>query len=272
MELGTWTTIETSRGCPRKCEFCSIWRFNKGLYRCKSPRRVVDEIHSLGEDDFAFIIDDNFFANIGRADAIANLIKEEKAQKKFVIQALPETIVRHRDTIERWADIDLWGLWLGFESISEGGMKALGADKSTKLNAQAVDILNDLGIKVFGSLIISPDFARHDFKRLRESIDAMRIALLNFYILTPYPGSELFTRMNMKYDFEEYALFDGFHAVLPTRLPLKEFYREYARLFFDFWSRNDESLLKSVSLRNAAHWYKQLVRLYEDHPLQSIGQ
>jgi len=70
---GYLTSIETSRGCPYKCTFCSVWRFHQGKVRFKSPERMVEELEAV-ERKNVFITDDNFLASVPRAEAIADLL------------------------------------------------------------------------------------------------------------------------------------------------------------------------------------------------------
>lgn len=65
--------VETGRGCPYRCEFCSVWNFHKGKCHTKTPERVVEEIASL-HAPFLFFIDDNFLLSIPRAQKIAELL------------------------------------------------------------------------------------------------------------------------------------------------------------------------------------------------------
>lgn len=59
-------SVETARGCPFRCNFCSVWHFFRGKCRFKSPERIVDEIARLDESH-VFFTDDNFLSNVPRA-------------------------------------------------------------------------------------------------------------------------------------------------------------------------------------------------------------
>ncbi len=83
---GPVASVETTRGCPYQCNFCSVWRFYQAKVRFKSPERVVDELEAIDEGTVTFT-DDNFLASIPRAIKIGQLIEERGIQKKYVIQA-----------------------------------------------------------------------------------------------------------------------------------------------------------------------------------------
>ncbi len=74
---GSWrpaASMMTSRGCPYRCNFCSVWKREKGRYRTRSPERVVREIESI-EENYINISDDNFLQDPKRAERIYELIK-----------------------------------------------------------------------------------------------------------------------------------------------------------------------------------------------------
>jgi radical SAM superfamily enzyme YgiQ (UPF0313 family) len=232
--LGTrrpFVTLETSRGCPHRCNFCSIWRFYRGRVRSMSPERVVEEIRFLPPGDVLFT-DDNFLADVRRAGKIAELLKGRGIpRRRYIIQARSDTVVRHPEIIRQWKDIGLDGVFIGFEKIDEEGMKQVNKQNSVKNNEKALGILDALGINVYASFIVDPDFSPVDFQKLFHYVRKLKIRQPQFTILTPLPGTELFERFKNKLTTTNYEFFDLLHAVVPTRLPLPQFYREFTTLY-----------------------------------------
>lgn len=87
-------TMETSCGCPYRCNFCSVWRFHRGTVRFVSPERVVEEIATLPPGDVLFT-DDNFLTDASRAACIADLIVRRGIKRRWIFQARRDSIVRH---------------------------------------------------------------------------------------------------------------------------------------------------------------------------------
>ncbi|MCS5695297.1 hypothetical protein NZJ93_04190 [Desulfofundulus thermocisternus] len=102
---------------------------------------------------------------------------------------------------------------------------------SVKNNEKALGILDALGINVYASFIVDPDFSPVDFQKSFHYVRKLKIRQPQFTILTLLPGTELFERFKNKLTTTNYEFFDLLHAVVPTRLPLPQFYREFTTLY-----------------------------------------
>lgn len=222
--------METSRGCPYRCTFCGVWQFYQGSYRNKSPERVVEELKSIKEP-FILFIDDNFLMNLKRAEKIAELIKAQKIRKTYTFQARSDTIAEHPEIIRLWKEIGLKNVFIGFEKVEDEGLKILHKNNSIENNDKALKLLQSLGIEVWASFIVDPEFEHKDFKKLKDYIIQHRIKTPTFSVLTPLPGTTLFQQLKEKLISRDLHLFDIAHAVLPTKLPLREFYKEFCSLY-----------------------------------------
>ncbi|HHW44140.1 MAG TPA: radical SAM protein [Desulfotomaculum sp.] len=226
-----FVTLETARGCPHRCNFCSIWRFYRGRVRFMSPERVAEEVQSLPPGDVLFT-DDNFLADVRRAERIAALLKGRGVpRRRYIIQARSDTIVKHPDVLRQWKEIGLDQVFIGFEKIDQSGMEHVNKQNSVENNEKALHFLKSIGVGVYASFIVDPDFTIPDFKKLIDYVKRLKIAQPQFSILTPLPGTELFAKLKDRLTTTNYEFFDLLHAVLPTQMPLKDFYREFAELY-----------------------------------------
>jgi radical SAM superfamily enzyme YgiQ (UPF0313 family) len=227
--------VETSRGCPFDCNFCSIWVFYERRARRFSLDRVMDdlsEIKRLGQkhvfftDDIAFI-DHNFYGQladqVGRAGLRMNFICETRA----------DLVVRYRDLFKQWREVGMETIFLGIEKIDDAGLDAV--RKRTKggvgTNLEAIEILRTCGITPMTSFIIDPSWGEEDFDRLEAFVKAAKLPNPTFTILTPLPGTELWESLKSKLTTHDYSYFDVIHLVLPPRLGEKRFYERFARLY-----------------------------------------
>ncbi len=228
--------VETSRGCPYRCEFCSVWEFYEGQYSAKSPERVVGEVASLKEK-YVLFTDDNFFQIIPRAQRIGELLLAQGIQKKITIQARSDSIVAHPEIISLWRKAGLWKVFIGFEKMTDQELSALSKKNTVKNNEEALRILRDHKIEVCASFIADPQYERSDFERLRNYIRQWKLYYPSLTIYTPFPGTELFKRVKEKLTTKNWELYDAAHAVLPTKMNLQEFYREFSKLYQTGYSR-----------------------------------
>jgi radical SAM superfamily enzyme YgiQ (UPF0313 family) len=231
--VGGWRPsnwVETSRGCQYHCKFCAVWRFHRGHIRMRSPQTVVQELRNI-ESPYISFADDNFLVSTSRAREICQGIREAGIKKNYQIQARSDTIVKHPDLLKEWADIGLKTVFIGFESFTQEGLEALQKQNSVQSNEGAIRIMRKLGIGVMSSFIVNPDYNERDFAAFREYLKHKKPPLPVFWVLTPIPGTVMYEERRQELISENYELFDGLHSVLPTRLRLKKFYRQYFRLY-----------------------------------------
>lgn len=224
------TSVATSRGCPFHCNFCSVHEFYGGRINQMPARRVLSEVATVSTDHITFV-DDNFLMNRERETAIADMIRSEGIRKRYSMECRTDSIVRHPDLVKKWVDIGLYAVLLGLEGGSDEVLKGVGKSCTIDTNNQAIRILQDNGVIIWGAFIVDPDWMEDDFKRLRDYVQEHRITHTQFTILTPLPGTQLYRERRNELVTDDYSCFDTLHAVLPTRLPREEFYQRFAGLY-----------------------------------------
>jgi len=222
--------VETARGCPHKCKFCSVWVFHRSRCRFKSPDRVLEELGRV-RSDIAYFVDDNFLQNLRRAEKIHQLVKEAGLRLRYWMQARSDSIVKRPDLIERWASIGLSTVLVGFEKFREEELADLQKRSSVETNEEAARILRANDVDIWGAFIVDPTWKKSDFDALIDYVHRLKISFPQFSILTPLPGTEFFREKLSELTTGNYELFDFLHSVLPTRLPNRQFYGEMARLY-----------------------------------------
>jgi radical SAM superfamily enzyme YgiQ (UPF0313 family) len=224
--------VETSRGCPFDCNFCSVWVFYNRRAGRRSPAAITRELEAL-PDRHIFFTDDIAFLNYDAYKELGERVKASGIQKSFSCETRCDLVVRYRDLFARWREIGLVTIFLGVEKIDDEGLDAI--RKRTKggsnTNVEAIRILQGIGIKPMTTFITDPSWGEEDFDRLEEFIDRLEIPSTSFTILTPLPGTELYTARKDEIIVHDYGYYDVMHAVLPTRLPRERFYERFARLY-----------------------------------------
>src|SRR5262249_42165609 len=128
--------METARGCPYKCNFCSVWKFHESTFREKSPAHVVRELQDI-KADAIFITDDIFWMNVRRGEEIARQIQAAGIRKYFAVQTRSDIICKFPHLIEMWKDCSSKiQVFLGLEAVTDEGLKAVNKKNTTDNNVR----------------------------------------------------------------------------------------------------------------------------------------
>jgi hopanoid C-3 methylase HpnR len=223
-QLDPCASIEFSRGCPWDCTFCSAWTFYGRNYRTKTPARAVEEIEQIQEPGL-FILDDVAFIQADHGMAIGEAIAAKGIQKRYWLETRADVLLRNKDVFRLWSRIGLQTMFIGIEAIDEEGLRKFRKRVSSIRNFEALEFARSMGVNVAINIIADPAWDRERFRVVRDWCREIP-EIVNISVNTPYPGTETWATEARRLVTRDYRLFDIQHAVLPTLLPLDEFYRE----------------------------------------------
>jgi radical SAM superfamily enzyme YgiQ (UPF0313 family) len=206
-------TVQTSRGCPYGCDFCSVQRFFGNKFRFRSVPSVVDEIRALAVKFIAFV-DDNIAGSRAYAKELFTALTPLKV--KWICQA-PINIGKDPELLRLMYRSGCRGVFIGFESIAPESLKEVGKTVNVAGKyKEYIEKIHDAGISVEGAFIFGFDNDDRDvFKKTLDFMVDARIDFGQFAILTPFPGTSLAARLKKEdrittYDWNKY---DITHAV-----------------------------------------------------------
>jgi radical SAM superfamily enzyme YgiQ (UPF0313 family) len=194
-------SIQTTRGCPLNCTFCSVSTFNGTQYRQRPIEDVVAEFLSIPEKR-VLVVDDNLIGirpeHIARAKQLFRALAKSGLRKEWIAQAT----INFGDDEEVPAlarAAGCCGVFIGFESPSAEGLGELGK----KFNSQkgrdfraSVRRIQRHNIQVMGSFIIGLDIDEAGIgERVAETAREYGVDSLNALFLTPLPGTRLWNQM-----------------------------------------------------------------------------
>jgi radical SAM superfamily enzyme YgiQ (UPF0313 family) len=216
-----WASVQTVRGCPKHCSFCSVWRTDGQKPRQRTSDAVIDEIIQLRRIGFRFIAlaDDNFYPvsltdiqlaeRQNNAHRVAELkaIRSERFELMAGLAQLPkDTVFFTQITMEAAEDPDflaamrkakILGALVGVEAVTPEGLKAVYKDfncSGEKL-VQQLQKFRDHGIHILGSFIFGLPSDRQDtFQATLEVAHRAGLTFAQFVMLTPFPGTVDFER------------------------------------------------------------------------------
>lgn len=250
-------SMVTSKGCPGRCNFCCLWKMTGGKYLKRKPENIVKEIETIKEQ-YIFFADAESMVDVKRMMTLANLIKQRGIKKKFYLYSRSDTVVKNPELFKLWREIGLERVFVGFEFYKEKDMGVVKKGSTINDNEYAMKILNDLGISMIASYMIPQDYTKEDFrefltycKGLKSRLKLKKSTGFTFSVLTPLPGTDLYEDVKSQLITDNYDLFDLYHSVLPTKLPLEQFYEEFHYLFTKIYTLNDIlGLLKHYKLKD----------------------
>ena len=211
-----WGSVQTVRGCPKHCSFCSVWRTDGQAPRQRRVDVVVEEILDLRRRGFRFVAlaDDNFYpvtlTDLAMAERQGNVVRLEQLRalraERFELMdrlaQLPSDMVFFTQiTMEAAEDAafltamrraNIKGALVGVEAVTPEGLKDVyksfndvGEALVTRLRT-----FRDHGVHVLGSFIFGlPSDRPSTFAATADIADRAGLAFAQFVMLTPYPGT-----------------------------------------------------------------------------------
>jgi len=193
--------IQTTRGCPLNCSFCSVTAFNGAQYRQRPIPDVVREFRLIREKR-VLVVDDNLIGTrpeqIARAKDMFRAMTEAKLRKEWIAQATIN-FADDEELLALAAKAGCRGVFIGFESPTPEGLQELGKKfnllKDRDFRA-SVRRIQRHGILVVGSFIIGLDVDGPGIgRRIAEVASQYHVDNLNVLFLTPLPGTRLWDQM-----------------------------------------------------------------------------
>lgn len=192
--------LETSRGCPYACDFCSVTPTWGNTWRNKSNDRIIAEMKAARAAgyDWIFFTDDIFmvYPNIKQREKLFDRIIEEDIRMNWIVQMRADITARYPNLIEKAARAGMRISFLGVESGSEEILKKMHKGEFTPQSVEATKVLSRNGIIVLVGMMIGAPY-----ERLKDVITSIRFSrklaaagadAIQFSIYTPLPGTRVF--------------------------------------------------------------------------------
>jgi radical SAM superfamily enzyme YgiQ (UPF0313 family) len=211
-----WASVQTVRGCPKHCSFCSVWRTDGQAPRNRTADAVVGEIVELRRRGFRFIAlaDDNFYpvsmqdlAQAARSQNPARLqeleaLRAERFELMAQLAKLPsDTVFFTQITMEAAEDpefldamrkANIKGALVGVEAVTPEGLKSIFKNFNLAGDALAerLQVFRQHGVHVLGSFIFGlPSDRPETFEATAAVAQRAGITFAQFVMLTPFPGT-----------------------------------------------------------------------------------
>ena len=201
-----WGSVQTVRGCPKHCSFCSVWRTDGQKPRQRRVAAVVSEIVELRRKGFRFVALADLAAADRRADktqlATLTALRQERFELMAALEHLPDDMVFYTQiTMEAAEDPEflaamrrarIRGALVGIESVTSEGLKAIfkSFNQSGDALVTRLQAFRDHGVHVLGSFIFGlPTDTASTFDATAEMAQRAGVTFAQFVMLTPFPGT-----------------------------------------------------------------------------------
>jgi anaerobic magnesium-protoporphyrin IX monomethyl ester cyclase len=236
--------IETSRGCTRGCNYCSMRHMYGRTFRTYPIERVLadlDDIYYKRHTRWAFIIDDNMVLNPKRVIALCDAIIAQKYPNlNLVVQADCISMSTNEDMVKKMAQAGFRSVFLGIENVSKKNLETAHKGDIVTASQKAVEMCHKYGIMVIGGLIFGfPDDTEADIINNYKFLKQINADASYCQMLTPYPKTgmreELIAQGLVTHPMD-YKRYSGLWANVRTR------HLDSGQLQFLFWYHRQVTL------------------------------
>jgi radical SAM superfamily enzyme YgiQ (UPF0313 family) len=280
----TRASLIATRGCHNRCDFCFLSTGKTRMrYQMRPAQDVARELVESGSP-YGVFVDNNLGAS---KPYLRELCRALEPLEKIWSAAVSLDVTDDPSLVREMALAGCTGVFVGFESLFDENLRAAGkrSPRSDEF-ARRVELFHRFGIQVNGSFVFGFDGDGPDvFERTAQWIESVRLECATFHILTPYPGTPLFARLEeqgriLHHDWSRY---DTAHAVFrPSLMTPEQLERGYHGLYHrvfslsSIWARRPREraavlpyLAMSLLYKRANPLWRALIRLKLTHAVWS---
>ncbi|GAM08853.1 putative methyltransferase [Geobacter sp. OR-1] len=243
--------VETARGCPHRCSFCSVWQFYGRTCRERSLAAVVEDFAATG--DSIFVADDLFWYDPERSLELAQALKKRGVYKRWIlVQTRTDLITKRAEVMAAWRPLARdFDIFLGLEAASDSGLEGIAKDSEVTDSVEAVRMARELRYGINGNFLVSHDWDEEQFSELWEFVAHYGLQRAGFTVLTPLPGTEFYEEIKAKIPDQPWSNFDMHHLLWEPKLGTQRFFELYA----ETWKR---SILNTSGEKSLLDWVRQV--------------
>ena len=237
--------VQTTKGCPFSCEFCSVHAFDGQRIRHKTVEQVVREINDVQSSPSrykrkkaVFFADDNLVADMRFARELIKAL--EPLQINWMCQA-SVNVGQDDELLRQMRRSGCGAIFIGFESISSEALGQMHKTVNKRHDyARVIGAIQSHGMPVQPSFILGYDSdTTETFDQLIDFVQHHHLFAPVFNILTPFPGTKLFQRLDSQNRIlhRDWSQYDTRHVVFqPSRMSPDELLAGYRRVVQDVYS------------------------------------
>lgn len=213
---GSVIPIQISRGCPFDCSFCSVTPMFGKRYRFRSVENTMRELRQYKDGNhFIFFYDDNFTARPAHAKELLRAMIKEDLNFNWSAQVRVD-VARDPELVDLMKKAGCHTVFIGFESVNPQSLEEMHKCQGVDDIIRAIKTLHKYHIHIHGMFVMGADHDnRKSVKQTVRFAKKHKLTSVQFLILTPLPGSELYYSLERKNRliFKDWSLYDAHHVV-----------------------------------------------------------
>lgn len=261
--------VNTSRGCPYACDFCSVTQFYGNRYRRKSNSKILEELNLVRKHaPDVFFSDDNFAAKKAETKELLREIIKKRNRMSYSCQLSVNsafTSLHSNDIDEEFIELlkkaNFFGVYLGIESINQKTLESYNKPTTAERNKLAVKAFRERKLWPHGMMMIggdedTPDSLEEELSWAIDNLDSVQ-----FFAPIPFPKTPFSEKMQGQGRIltKDYYLYDGIHVLIEPK-HFSPYELQYT--LFDMHKRFYDVRQKEAIRKSSHPWYKRIIHAY----------
>jgi len=216
--------MQTSRGCPFDCTFCSVTAMFGKEYRFRSLNSIMSELEELNKQNPGakfFFYDDNFAASLPRAKSLLREILHRNIKFNWQTQIRAKD-AKDRELMKMMAESGCIWLFLGLESVNPQTLKEYKKNQTVADIVEGVATIHEFGIKALGMFVAGSESDGINIaKEIVKVAKKILLDAIQIWALGPLPGTKVYNRLKdegrllfLELGDKRWRLYDGIRVVI----------------------------------------------------------
>ncbi|MGB9684280.1 MAG: B12-binding domain-containing radical SAM protein [Candidatus Bathyarchaeales archaeon] len=259
-----FTSFVSSRGCVFQCRFCGCRRLARNLWRPRSVKNILEELHLLASEGYRQImfVDDNFTLNPKRVIKLCQRMRQEKVGIEWICEGRVDRC--SYDMMQEMVKANCKMIYFGIESANQKVLDYYNKQTTPEQAEVAVKNARKAGVDVIvGSFILgAPNETRREIQNTLKFAEKLNVDIPQFNILAAFPGTDIWEELKMNgflnedQHWETGILVPDFH---PYTVPCSEIERMIHENYRHFLLRPSYILTQGARMLTSSYRFNLLV-------------
>lgn len=238
--------VNSSRGCPHQCAFCSQQKFWQQSYRERSAENFVDELEYLKQTygiNVVMLSDEYPTRNRQRWERILDLLLERKIGMYLLLETCVSDILRDRDILDKYRAAGVIHVYIGVEATDQASLDQFKKSITCEQGKEALALLNQANIISECSFVLgTPDETPAHIEQTLELARHYNPDFAHFLLLAPWPYADMYAELKPFIIERDYSKYNFVEPVIkPSLMTAEELARSVIRCYKEYYQERVET-------------------------------